>query len=303
MEAFFQIAFSFPTVVYTVFLLVSVVYWVMMIAGLVDLDAFDLDLDLDMDGDVDLELDFGADADMDADFDADVGEVDAGEMGAGEMDADADFDADAGEMDGDVDADGSASGEGLGLVGSILSFLGLGTVPMMIIVTVFSLFAWVATFMAVSFFFGTAGAGPLFGSAIMAAAFVAAIPVTGTAMTPLKGLFETSTKTAGHTIVGSVVKITTSRVDETFGRADYNDGGAGLVLSVRYDGSHELTRGDKALIIDHDNENDVYHVEPYDVLMSDDDDSSTPANAGRDEEVTLEETADEKIEQKAMADG
>ena len=49
MTPFHQTVTSFPTVVYTVLLIVCALYWVVAVAGIVDLEI----LDIDMDGDID----------------------------------------------------------------------------------------------------------------------------------------------------------------------------------------------------------------------------------------------------------
>ncbi len=50
MTTFYQIISSFPTFIYSVLLIVCIVYWVVAVLGLVELDI----LDMDMDGDIDL---------------------------------------------------------------------------------------------------------------------------------------------------------------------------------------------------------------------------------------------------------
>ncbi|SFL87740.1 hypothetical protein [Marinobacter zhejiangensis] len=51
MEAFLAITFSFPTVIFTVLLAVAVIYWLISLLGLVDLDG-DADMDIDSSADV-----------------------------------------------------------------------------------------------------------------------------------------------------------------------------------------------------------------------------------------------------------
>ena len=48
MEAFFANIFSYPTVFFTVILLVLAVYWLFAILGMVDIDVLDLDMDVDL---------------------------------------------------------------------------------------------------------------------------------------------------------------------------------------------------------------------------------------------------------------
>ncbi|MFO7530393.1 MAG: hypothetical protein R6W86_16610 [Marinobacter sp.] len=46
MNTFLQIAFGFPTLLWTALLLFSLLYWVVAIVGIADFDVFDIDLDL-----------------------------------------------------------------------------------------------------------------------------------------------------------------------------------------------------------------------------------------------------------------
>ena len=55
MEAFISNIFHYPTVFFTVFLLVLAIYWLFAILGMVDIDVLDLDMDVESDVDVDLE--------------------------------------------------------------------------------------------------------------------------------------------------------------------------------------------------------------------------------------------------------
>ena len=71
-------------------------------------------------------------------------------------------------------------------------------------------------------------------------------------------------------LYGKICVVTTGRVDEKFGQATCDDGGAGLLLQVRCDVMGRLKRGQKALIVDYDSDRDAFLVEPYDELLNDD---------------------------------
>lgn len=53
MEAFINNIFHYPTVLFTVLLLVLALYWLFAILGMVDIDVLDLDMDVDTDVDLD----------------------------------------------------------------------------------------------------------------------------------------------------------------------------------------------------------------------------------------------------------
>ena len=63
MQELLQAAFSTPNIVFTVLLLVVMLYWVSVFMGLLDMGSFDVDIDVDMDVDVDVDIDADVDAD------------------------------------------------------------------------------------------------------------------------------------------------------------------------------------------------------------------------------------------------
>jgi hypothetical protein len=79
-------------------------------------------------------------------------------------------------------------------------------------------------------------------------------------MRPLRPLFRDSSARGGAALRGRVCVISTARVDEEFGQANYDDQGAGLILPIRATSPNTLKRGDKALIIEYDSGQGVYWV-------------------------------------------
>jgi len=61
MTELFQAAFSAENIIYTVLLILVVIYWLSVILGALDMNAFDFDLDVDADLDVDLDADLDID--------------------------------------------------------------------------------------------------------------------------------------------------------------------------------------------------------------------------------------------------
>lgn len=105
-----------------------------------DVDAdFEADADADVDADVDPDADVDAEADLDADADADA-DVDADADADTDADADADADHDA-DHDHDAESEAhGASGRGSSALG-VLSLLGVGKVPLSVLLTVL-LLSW-----------------------------------------------------------------------------------------------------------------------------------------------------------------
>jgi hypothetical protein len=232
LQEFLNIALGFPTIIWTALMGLMLAYWLFVILGALDLELLDIDIDLDTDLDIDL------DADMDMDVDA------------------------------DADVDGAATGPGA--LARVAVALGIGKVPVTILLSFFTISGWALSY------FGMLYLGPLLkfgavGAVILGATFVLAVPLMGAMAHPLKELFQTKTRRAGAEVVGKVCIVTTGSVDESFGQARLDDGGAGLLLHVRCETDNDLGRNDEALIIGHDREDDVYFVEPYKQFLASDD--------------------------------
>ena len=61
-------------------------------------------------------------------------------------------------------------------------------------------------------------------------------------------------------IVGQEVLIRSATVNNKFGEAIMNDGGAGLLLSVRTRGSDVFNKGDEVVVIEHNESTNTYIV-------------------------------------------
>ena len=253
MQEFLQIALAFPTVIFSGMLICVLLYWLMVIAGAVDIDLLDFDIDFETDLDVDMDVDVDV---PDADIDGDL----------------------------DVDADGPSGG----IIHSLMAAIGLGTVPVTIIGSIITLVSWFLCFSAIYYLGPILGTSVFVGVGAVAASFLLSLPITSIFTHPLKDVFKTHTHTGGHSLVGKLCQVTSGSVTETFGQAEVNDGGAGLLVSIRCQNEGALGRDSRALIIEYDAEQDVYFVEPYDNLLDDGDDEIVfdTAQAELDAEIT-----------------
>ena len=246
MQEFLDIAFSFPTVAYTVLLAVAVVVATLMIVGGIGFEVLELDFDID---------------------------------GAG------------------VEEAGSS-------VFQMLSPFGLGAVPMSIFGTTFVFAGWSLCFL---FVFGVQeyimDVNWMIGSLLLVGATVFAFPITGLLMAPLQALTagESGSRTGEH-LIGQVCEVSTSRVDDGFGRANVYIEGSELILSIRCPHDNDLSRGDRALILGFNDRDNLYEVEPFDAVLGQ---QVTPQSESQKivlEDIDfedLEEAAEEHEEQKA----
>ncbi len=185
------------------------------------------------------------------------------------LEPDLDFDIDV-DVDADVDADLAASG--ISPLAQLAVALGIGKVPVAILLTFFAFSGWMVSY------FGMLYLAPLlkFGAVsalILGASFALSVPVMGALAHPLKKVFTMTTRHGGAELIGQTCDVTTGSVDERFGQAKIDDGGAGLLLAVRCDSGNRLRRRSKALIIDFDADTNIYTVEPYEQFLASDHDA------------------------------
>lgn len=275
MDVFLATVLAFPTVVFTIFLGVVLLYWLTVIAGIFDLDALD-----SVSGAADAKagvLDGAAEA-MEAKAGMLDGAAEAIEAKAGMLDGAAEaLEAKAGMLDGAAEAmeakaaafDGFVGGlDGqAGAVDAAGMAAGRGRVPLTIRFSLFVLGGWITSFLVV--YNTTADAGAASTTLTLAATGAAlvggwlAATLTGRVLAPL---FQVTRAPNNMGLIGTVCTISTGRVDEHFGQASINDGGAGLIIHVRCEPGL-LGRNDEAMIIAWNATEFAFRVTPMDSLQ------------------------------------
>lgn len=211
MNRFLEIITSFPTVIFTVAVLVSLGYWI--ISTLLGLDDSAIDADIDADFDVDIEADL--------------------EVGA------------AAGHDG-VDVASGAGAQGFG--DSILMGLGLHLMPLSLVITVVSLAAWLAS---VIMTVAIGSANFLVGIAVFIGALFVGVLASGRVARLIAPLFRVTRAAAHKQLIGRLCVLRTGRVDAGFGQAEVTDAeGGSHLIQVRCHISNRLKAGDTALVVD-----------------------------------------------------
>ena len=209
MDVFLQIVFSYPTVVYSVLLVVALLYWLVAMLGLVDLELLDGWLETDVDvGDA-------------------VEAVDGG-----------------------------------GLAGIMAKF-GLAGLPLMIVATVLVLVAWVASYFVDYLLLRHLPGGFLrflLGTGVVIVSFIAAVPVSGVLLRPVRALYDKLRPEPPRPLLGMAGVVRSPTVDVAQGIAGVEDGGAGLVLQVRSATTASFKRGDRVVLIEYLEEENAYRV-------------------------------------------
>ncbi|WP_437791198.1 glycine zipper family protein [Sorangium sp. So ce693] len=240
---------AFPAVIFTVLLALALIYWLFVLLGALDLDLLG-----------------GAHGDAAPD----LGGLEGAAKGALEGAAKGALEGAAkGAAEGL--ADGADGADGAHGVGSLLAALELHRVPATVTLSLIATFGWftsaLSTVLVGPLWLGWGLPGWTLGLAVLAGSLVAAVLLTSLAVRPLGPLFVTRHAQSKKDLVGRVCVISTGRVDERFGQATIDEGGASHILDVRCDTPGALRRGDRALLVSWDPDREVFGVEPLDALL------------------------------------
>ncbi|MDO5090239.1 MAG: hypothetical protein Q4D61_01720 [Cardiobacteriaceae bacterium] len=162
-------------------------------------------------------------------------------------------------LDGLDGGDGNFAESG-GLPAALLWRFRLIGYPITLTLTVVALFAWWLCYYAM-FFLTPLLPWPWLrypvGIALLPLAFYAAAWLAGKALLPLRPLFVQK-ETRAQGFVGKTAVVRTSAVDEHFGEATLDDGGAGLIVQVR--SRTPLDAGTRVVLLEFDAQDHVYYV-------------------------------------------
>jgi hypothetical protein len=168
----------------------------------------------------------------------------------------------AGGADPDTDADTDGDG-------GVLGFLGLGGVPLSVVVSLLVVLAW----------FGSLAGAELFTSIpswlVLAGALLVAWLLTRLAVLGLARVWPTGPGASRSDFLGLTCVIRTQTVTRTFGQAEVHaPDGSSAIVQVRQAGSDDLRAGHTALLFDVDADGEFFWVVPADIALRPD--PSTP---------------------------
>ena len=146
-------------------------------------------------------------------------------------------------------------------VGSnMLSSLGFSGVPISLALSLTCAFAWLACALSVKIFFDLAPVGLFAGLLILLLSVCLGLFLAGLCARPLLPLYRVNHAIGHAALVGSECVVTTLRVDADFGQATVRDGGADLIIQVRANTDIGLNKGDRALIIEYDEQEGTFTI-------------------------------------------
>ncbi|SEI89921.1 hypothetical protein SAMN05216201_10340 [Pseudomonas linyingensis] len=164
-------------------------------------------------------------------------------------------------LDGDFAPDGEGP-ELEGLAGLLLK-LGLGGVPVTLVLTLLVFFAWFASYFIELLLLRHLPLGWLrypLGVAVAALALLPAVPLTAALCRPLRRLFRKVEAPSARSLLGQVARVRSGTVTAQFGEADLDDQGAGLILRVRADAAQGFKRGDRVVLLQYLEGEHAYRV-------------------------------------------
>lgn len=180
-------------------------------------------------------------------------------LGWVEIDA---LDFDIPDLDGDLGVNTDNGMSNPDALAGLMLKLGLNGVPVTIIVSIISLIGWLICYYLVHFLMPWVPDGILryvIGIPILLGSLYLAALLTAQIIRPLRPLFKETTQSA-KAIIGQIAVVRTSTVDESFGEAIMEDGGAGLLLKVRATGDTTFKKNDRVVLFEYLAEQGVYRV-------------------------------------------
>ena len=236
MIQFFQETVNYVNFPVTILLIGMLLYWLMVIVGVVGMDGIDFGLDLDADVDVGLDIDPGIDADLDG-----------------------------GSIDG---APQTQLGSGSSTTGSdsalrtLFEYFYLGEIPIVIVASFLVLYLWMATI--VTNHYTNPDQSFLIAAAWFLPNLFVSLVLLRFSMMPVAILFrkpppENNTR---DELLGLTGRVTTSEVTETFGRIEIKRGDEPeIILNVRARPGKSLKKNDLARVMTYNSDDGTFIVE------------------------------------------
>lgn len=167
------------------------------------------------------------------------------------------------EWDVDADFDGDAATGGDTFAIQALKFFHVGEVPIMIIVSFFSLSMWVVTYIS-TWYLQESEAATWVPVLLIGPNLLLSLLLTRFALLPFRSFFRSlhDVHSARAKIVGKVCLITSLEVNEKHGQAEIAQDGPSIVVNVCCKKGEQMRKGDAALIDSYCTDSNTYLVVP-----------------------------------------
>jgi len=218
---------SAANILLTFLLIAMLIYWFFVISGAIDMEFFDFDLDLEADADIDVDVDVDVDADMDVDTDADAG---------------------------------TTSNGGGGIWISVLQFFNVGSIPFMIFLSTLFLCMW--TISIITNYYLIPNKTFALGFLLMIPNLFISLFINKIITTPLVFVFKNlDVAHKDMDLIGHLCTLNLSINEGQLGQADIvANKGDHLSITVRAAKQASFKKGDKAVILDKNEERGYYII-------------------------------------------
>jgi Protein of unknown function (DUF1449) len=173
------------------------------------------------------------------------------------------LDVDIPELDGQMSLNAQGDHTFAEMFSGLLMKLGLNGVPLTIVISFIALAGWMISYYISLFsvtLFGHGWIRYITGIPILFASLYAAVLITAQVIKPLRKFFAKAEQQIQKVILGQTAVVRSSRVDQDFGEAFLDDGGAGLILKVRSMSNIQFHHGDKVVLLEYDANKNTYNV-------------------------------------------
>ncbi|QCR21463.1 DUF1449 family protein [Pontibacter sp. SGAir0037] len=166
------------------------------------------------------------------------------------------------EAEADLNADGVS---GITWLNSALAFFNLGKIPLMVFLTFLVLPLWAISILANYY---TNNSSALLGLLYLVPILAVSLLVSKILTTPFVKLFSVLEKEhdSSVTIIGKVCTVMLPATQTDLGQAAVKTDGSPLLLNVKTTRGANVAKGQTALVIDYDEENKYYLIEPYETV-------------------------------------
>ena len=176
----------------------------------------------------------------------------------------ADFDFDGG----DIDLEGiNADGSDVAATSGFLNKFKLDGIPLTISLSFVIFLSWILSFLLVNYYQDKVAddwVKAFIGIWVILLAPVISTPIIGILLSPLKPIFRKFREEAegrkADSLVGHIARVRTDKVNMNFGDAEIDHEGASLILKIRAEEPNELKRGDKVLLTEYIEGENIYKV-------------------------------------------
>ncbi|WP_338846121.1 ubiquinone biosynthesis protein [Massilia sp. W12] len=177
------------------------------------------------------------------------------------------LDSGDGAADVHLHTDAHAESTDLHSLASYLVALGLGGVPLSIVLTLLVFFTWLLSALIHKYLLQMLGSDVLrylAGAMVLLLSAACSIRLSALAIKPLRPLFVKHHARSNHSLTGLSCMITTLSVDEKFGRAEVKDTGVNLNIRVWAKTPNHLRKKSIAVILSYDETKQRYEVAALD---------------------------------------